>query len=85
MPVQTLVEFVSPEDFDTKQTEVVDESRGNSTRNNIYMLGKQSDEFESTVLEIYRCEEIARRFKNDPDEDVRDYCNSQNDRAASLD
>ena len=84
-PIQTIVEFVAPEDFDTKQTEVVDESRlTQSNRNNIYMLGKQSGEFDSLVLDIYRCEEIARRFKNDPDEDVRDYCNSQNDRAAIL-
>ena len=84
-PIQAIVEFVAPEDFDAKQTEVVDESRvSQSNRNNIYLLGKQVGEFDSLVLDIYRCEEIARRFQNDPDEDVRDYCNSQKDRAAIL-
>lgn len=83
-PVQTVVEFVSPSDFDAKQNGIVDESRSNSNRSTIFMLAKQSDEFDSTVLDIFRCEEIARRFKNDPDEEVRDYCKSQGDKAAIL-
>ncbi len=80
-PIQMIIEFVSADDFDTKQMEIVDESRANSDRNNIYLLGKQSNEFEKMVLEIYRSEEISRRFRNDSDDEVRDYCNSQNDRA----
>ncbi|MEL7499022.1 MAG: BREX system P-loop protein BrxC [Planctomycetota bacterium] len=82
--IQTIIEFVPADDFDTKQTSLVDESRGNSARNNIYMLGRNSEEFDKLVLEIYRCEEIARRFKNDPDDDVRSYCSSQHDRATEL-
>ena len=82
--IQTIVEFISADDFDTKQTSLVDESRGNSARNNIFMLGRNTEEFDKLVLEIYRCEEIARRFKNDPDDDVRSYCSSQHDRATEL-
>lgn len=82
--IQTIVEFVSADDFETKQTEIVDDSRANSSRKNIYILARNSEEFDQHVLEIYRCEEIERRFKNDPDDDVRSYCSSQKDRATEL-
>ncbi len=80
--IQTVVEFASADDFDARQTAIVDESRSRSCRNNIYLLGKQSEEFDKLVLEVYRSEEISRRFKNDPDDEVRAYCNSQGDKAA---
>lgn len=83
-PIQMVVEFVTSDDFDRKQAELIDGSRGNSAKNNIYLLGRSSDQFDSTVSEIYRGQEIASRFKNDPDGDVRNYCQDQNDRADDL-
>ena len=82
--VQTLVEFVRPDEFDAKQTDLIDESRTPGNRSNIFALGKLTDDIDALVLDIYRCEEIARRFKNDPDEEVRDYCNDQGDRSKRL-
>ena len=36
------------------------------------------------VAEIYRCQEIVRQYRNDPDQEVKDYCTSQSDRAETL-
>jgi hypothetical protein len=82
--IQTIVTLVPGEQFDSKVAEFDSESGIQSNRNNVYLVGKQIDQIETDILEIYRSEEIARRFRNDPDEDVRDYCNSQSDRAHQL-
>ena len=47
-------------------------------------MGRQTEESEKLVTEIFRCQEIATRYKNDPDDEVRDYCKSQDDRALIL-
>ncbi|MDB4545330.1 BREX system P-loop protein BrxC, partial [bacterium] len=80
--IQLIVDFVTGDDLESRKTELEDESRTNAGRNNIYIIGKKSDDFDKAVNEIYRSEEISRRFRNDADEEVRSYCNSQNDRAA---
>ncbi len=40
-----------------------------------------SPEIEERANEIYRCEQIVQRYRNDPDQEVKDYCTSQGDRA----
>ncbi|HBJ37342.1 MAG TPA: BREX system P-loop protein BrxC, partial [Planctomycetaceae bacterium] len=82
--IQTIIEFVKPEAFETRLDDVVIESQGKASRNNIFLLGKFVDDIDKELLEIYRCEEIAKRFKNDADEDVREYCSSQIDRSHIL-
>ena len=36
------------------------------------------------VTDIFRCERIAELYRNDPDQEVRDYCASQSERAVRL-
>lgn len=36
------------------------------------------------TADIYRCREISNRYRSDPDQEIRDYCNGQADRAEHL-
>ncbi len=82
--IQTLVEFVEPRDYDIARTRLVDESRQRSAQNTIYLLGRTAPEIDEMLAEIYRCREIVQRYRNDPDQEVREYCASQTDRATRL-
>jgi len=82
--IQTIVEFVSPTDYDTARTRLVEESRQRSSQNTIHLLGRTSQEIDDKVAEIYRCREIVQRYRNDPDAEVKEYCAAQADRATKL-
>lgn len=83
-PVQTVIEFVDPNEYDTAKARLIEESRQRSAQNSVFLLGRISQDAEQRVAEIYRCQEIAQRYRSDPDQEVRDYCTAQADRAASL-
>ena len=80
-PVQTIIDFVDPSEYDKKLSELVTDSREKTNQNTIYLLGRKSPEVDELVANIYRCEEIARRHRNDADKEVKEYCNSELDRA----
>jgi hypothetical protein len=82
--VQTVVEFVDPKDYETARTRLLDESRQRSSQNTIYLLGRTERQVDDKVAEIYRCREIVQRYRSDPDQEVRDYCTGQSDRATTL-
>jgi len=82
--IQTVVEFVSPEDYETARNRLLDESRQRTARHTIYLLGRSDPGINDIVAEIYRSQEIATRHRNDPDQEVKEYCQGQNDRAAAL-
>ncbi|MFZ1730569.1 MAG: BREX system P-loop protein BrxC [Bacteroidota bacterium] len=82
--IQTMVEYVAANDYDTARTRLVEESRQRSAQNTIYLLGRTSQEAEDKVAEIYRCREVAQRHRNDPDAEVKEYCAAQTDRATKL-
>lgn len=81
-PIQTVIEFVSSTDFDVARTRLVDASRHN--RNEIYLLARRSQDVEELVNEAYRCDEIANRYRNETEKEIKDYCKTQKDRAANL-
>ncbi len=83
-PVQTLIEFVDPNDYETAKARLIEESRQRSSQNSVFLLGRNSQEAEQRVAEIYRCQEIAQRYRSDPDQEVREYCKAQSDRAIVL-
>lgn len=83
-PIQTVVELVSAQDFDTSRLELVDESRHHSSRYMIYLLGQYEQEIEEKIGDIYRCREIGQRHRTDPDQEIKDYCTAQADRATKL-
>lgn len=82
--IQTVIEFVAPNDFETARLRLIEESRDRAAHNTIFLLSRSAQDADDKVLEIYRCREIAQRYRNDPDEEVRDYCHAQSDRATKL-
>ena len=82
--IQILVEFTNPADYDATRVRLLDESRMAAYRHTIFLLGRTQEEQYQINTEIYRCREIANRHRNDADQEVREYCQSQLDRAAVL-
>ena len=82
--IQTVVEFVTPVDYEAARLRLVDESSQRSSQHTVFLLGRTSQEIDDKVIEIYRCGEIVQLYRNDPDQEVKDYCTSQADRATSL-
>lgn len=83
-PIQTVVELVDASDYETYRTRMVDESRHRNSQNTIYLLGRTAAEIDEKVAEIYRCREIGQRYRNEPDQEIKEYCNAQGDRAGKL-
>ena len=81
-PIQTVIEFVSSTDFDVARTRLVDASRHNG--NEIYLLARRSQDIDELVNEAYRCDEIANRYRNETEKEIKDYCKTQKDRAMNL-
>ncbi|MDO6710342.1 BREX system P-loop protein BrxC [Aliiglaciecola sp. 2_MG-2023] len=81
-PIQTVIEFVSSTDFDVARTRLVDASR--HSNHEIYLLARTSAEVDELVNEAYRCDEIANRYRNETEKEIKDYCKTQKDRAANL-
>lgn len=82
--VQTVVTFAAPTDYETEKGRLTDESRHKSSENTIYLLARNSTEADDLVAEICRCQRIVELHRHDPDQEVKEYCQSQSDRAARL-
>ena len=82
--IQTIVELVDPKEIDNARTRLTDESRHNSSKFNIYLVGRTTPEMDELTADIHRCREIANRYRSDPDQEIREYCNGQADRAENL-
>jgi hypothetical protein len=82
--VQTVVSFADPTDYDTEKNRLTDESRHKSSENAIYLLARRSPEADDLVAEICRCQRIAELHRHDPDQEVKEYCQSQIERASRL-
>ncbi len=82
--IQTVVEFIEPHDYEAARARLVEESRQRGAQHTIFLLGRTSPDINAKVHEIYRSNEIVQRYRNDPDQEVKEYCSSQLDRAAKL-
>jgi hypothetical protein len=82
--IQTVVEFADPQEYETARTRLLDESRQRSAQHTIFLLGRTSPEIDEKLAEIFRCREIGQRYRNDPDQEVKEYCAAQADRATKL-
>jgi hypothetical protein len=82
--IQILVDLVDPGEYENGRTHRVDESRQQIAKYSIYLMGRTVPEIEEKVREIYRCREIAQRHRSDPEQEVREYCAAQTDRAVGL-
>jgi hypothetical protein len=82
--IQTVVEMVAAGDYEAAKTRMLDDSRSRSGRNVIGLLARANPELDDLSNEIYRCQRIAELHRNEPDQEVKDYCAGQLDRAAKL-
>ncbi|MBB3862674.1 hypothetical protein GGQ88_003976 [Novosphingobium hassiacum] len=83
-PIQTIVELVPVADYDTARNRLLDDSRSRTGRNVIGLLARANPDLDELANEIYRSQRIAELHRNEPDQEVRDYCAGQLDRASKL-
>ena len=79
--VQMMIRLAPLPDIDSVRQTIVDESRQPLNDKLIYLLGRTDPAIDDLLGEIYRSQEIGKRYRNDPDQEVRDYVNAQQDRA----
>ncbi len=82
--IQTIVEFVKADDYETARTRMLDDSRGRQNRNVIGLVARTNTDLDDLNGEIYRCQRIAELHRNDPEQEIRDYCTGQLERSAKL-
>lgn len=82
--IQTLVELVSASEYETAKNRMLDESRSRAGRNIVGLLARTNPDLDDLASEIYRCQRITELHRNEPDQEVKDYCSGQLDRAATL-
>jgi hypothetical protein len=82
--IQTVVVLVDPGDYDAERTRLLDESRHRSSESTIFLLGRMPQEAMDIAGEIYRCNRIVELYRNDPDQEVKEYCAGQTDHAKRL-
>jgi len=75
---------VAASDYDAARNRMLDDSRSRAGRNIIGLLARANSELDDLANEIYRCQRIAELHRNEPDQEVKDYCTGQLDRAAKL-
>jgi len=83
--VQTIVELVpASDDYEAAKNRMLDDSRSRTGQNVIGLLARSNTDLNDLANEIFRCQRIAELHRNEPDQEVRDYCVDQIDRAAKL-
>jgi len=82
--IQTIVELASPGDYETAKTRMLDDSRGRTFRNIIGLIAKNNPELDDIAAEIFRCQRISELHRNDPNQEVKDYCTAQHERGTKL-
>ncbi|MGF1548842.1 MAG: BREX system P-loop protein BrxC, partial [Thiotrichales bacterium] len=82
--IQTILELVPASDYEAAKNRTLDDSRSRAGRNLIGLLARSNPELDDLANEIYRCQRIAELHRNEPDQEVKDYCTGQLDRAAKL-
>jgi Family of unknown function (DUF6079) len=82
--VQTILSFAEQTDYETEKTKLNNESIHRSSENSIYLLARRSPDADGLVAEICRSERIVDLHRNDPDQEVKEYCRGQTDRASRL-
>jgi hypothetical protein len=82
--IQTIVELVEPTDYEATKARILDDSRHSTSRHIIYLIGRADSKIEELALEIYRSREIANMYRNEADQEVKEYCSGQIDRANRL-
>ncbi|AOL93940.1 BREX system P-loop protein BrxC [Porphyrobacter sp. LM 6] len=83
-PIQMIVELATGSDHDAARNRMLDDSRSRTGKNVIGLLARSNPDLDDFANEIYRSQRIAELHRNEPDQEIRDYCAAQLDRAAKL-
>lgn len=75
--IQTIVELVDPKDYEATKTRLTNESREKTAQHTIFAFGRTTPEMDDLISDIYRCREIANKYRNEPDQEVKEYCAGQ--------
>jgi hypothetical protein len=82
--IQTVVAFADPTDYEPEKARLTDDSRHRSSENTIYLVARRAPEVDDLSAEICRCQRIVELHRHDPDQEVKEYCQSQTERASRL-
>ncbi|HPG58613.1 MAG TPA: BREX system P-loop protein BrxC, partial [Candidatus Wallbacteria bacterium] len=82
--LQMHVEFADSKDYETQKASAINESRSKNSQNVIFLICRTAPEIEEKLADIFRCREICQRFRTEPDQEIKEYCASQNDRSIKL-
>ena len=82
--VQTIVEIVNPIEYENLKIKLTEESRQKTAQYNIFILGRLNPDMDDLISEIYRSREIISKNRNEPDQEVKEYCKGQTARADRL-
>ena len=77
--VQTIVELVDPKDYEATKIRLTSESREKTAQHTIFAFGRTTPEMDDLISDIYRCREIANKYRNEPDQEVKEYCAGQSE------
>lgn len=80
--IQFAVQFAETTNFEQAKNNLISDSRERSGQNTIYLIGNNDSNIDELVAEIYRSQQIADQYRNEPDPEIREYINSQRDREA---
>jgi len=83
--IQTVIEFISPAEYERIKKERIIETQQRSNRNNIFFLGQEDPEIDDLLVEVYRCKGIYIQYRNKTvDKEVEEYLRAQKQRADGL-
>ena len=83
-PIQTIIELVQAVDYDAARARMLDESRSSLGKKVIGLVAKSTLDLVDLAGEIHRSLRIVELHRNDADQEVREYCNGQTERANRL-
>ena len=83
-PVQTVVEFVDPGEYDDERRRLLDDSRSRLSQNTITLMARTDPGLDDLAGDVYRCKRIDELHRSDPDQEVKEYCISQQSHADKL-
>ncbi|MDA1278075.1 MAG: BREX system P-loop protein BrxC, partial [Verrucomicrobia bacterium] len=75
--VQMIVEFVPVTEYEATKSRIIDESRSRTSQNVITLLTRSNEELDELANQIYRSQRIEELHRNEPDQEIREYCDGQ--------
>ena len=79
--IQYLIKFVDPSQIDAEKKILTTESTTAANQNKAYVVAGLDPAIDDLAVDIHRCQEIARRNRNEADKEIRDYVKSESDLA----